>query len=404
VRVFFISPPGKSPNLFFDFARLGEAQEVPIFEPRHARARFKMAPSRALVASAMLLCLAAAAAAQVAGPKQLTTAPSGTSVAAPSKGAFFLCPGNATLPDGTVFQFGTVLTTPNSSWVVGDEIDISLIPVVNGSVKMDHEFEVTLTEAGRRLKGNGIPSHPIGVYPIPSGTVPYSIYSQLPAEGYANAAEIPVAPYNLDVTVPRYPVANDEPTCVEFMLGVSTQTGAAWHMEYAIDGGLNAVDPNAALPTDSCWGHPYETQYHYHGYSWKCFPDQGAAGEHSPLFGYALDGFGIYGPRSENGVLVTNADLDECHGHSHEISWDGEAVAMYHYHTNSEYPYNVGCFRGTPVAMDHGAQGQVSMGNGTHAGGHESSPSESAPTPASAAAAGHLASAACILGTLLLLL
>lgn len=364
--------------------------------------------SRALLALASVLCLSCAAAQPApapgaAGPKLLTTALNGTSVATPSKNAFFLCPNNATLPDGTVFQFPTVLTKVNSSWVVGDEIDISLIPVVAGSVTMDHEFEVTLTETGRRLKGNGIPNHPIGAFPIPAGTVPYAIYSQLPAEGYANAAEIPVAPYNLDVTVPRYPVANAEPTCVEFMLGVSTQTGATWHMEYALDGGFSAVDPNAALPTDACWGHPYETEYHYHGYSWKCFPDQGEAGEHSPLFGYALDGFGIFGPRSENGELVTNAELDECHGHSHEIAWDGEAVAMYHYHTNGEYPYNVGCFRGTPVAMDHGAQGQVSAGGGAHAGGHEGAPAP-APAPASAAAAGRLASAVCALGALLLLL
>ena len=310
-----------------------------------------------------------------------------------------MCSRNVTLPDGTTAPLPMTLVQTNSSWLIGDEIDIARIPAVNGSVTMAHEFEVTLTEAGRRLKGNGIPDHPIGVYPIPAGTVAYALYSSAPVEGYANGAEIPVAPYDLDVTVPRYPVANDEPTCVTLMFGVSTQTGAAWHIEYAIDSGLNAVDPNAVLPTDSCWGHPYETEYHYHGYSWKCFPDQGAAGEHSPLFGYALDGFGIFGPRSENGELVTNAELDECHGHSHEIAWDGEAVAMYHYHTNGEYPYNVGCFRGTPVAMDHGAQGQVSMENGTHAGGHES-----APSPESTAVAGRLSSIACLFGALLLLL
>jgi hypothetical protein len=72
---------------------------------------------------------------------------------------------------------------------------------------------------------------------------------------------------------------------------------------------------------------------------------------------------------------------------------------MYHYHTNSEYPYNVGCFRGTPVAMDHGAQGQVSLGNETHDGGHDG-----APPAESAAAAGLFLPAASTLGALLLLL
>lgn len=40
--------------------------------------------------------------------------------------------------------------------------------------------------------------------------------------------------------------------------------------------------------------------------------------------GYALDGFGIFGPRSLGGKLVTNADLDECHGHSHVRALQGQ--------------------------------------------------------------------------------
>jgi hypothetical protein len=104
---------------------------------------------------------------------------------------------------------------------------------------------------------------------------------------------------------------------------------------------------------DACWGHPYMEQYHYHGYSWKCFPDQGEPGVHSPLFGYAIDGFGVFGPLGEDGLMVTNDDLDECHGHTHDIEWDGETKEMYHYHVNNEYPYSIGCFRGTPIELPH---------------------------------------------------
>ena len=74
-------------------------------------------------------------------------------------------------------------------------------------------------------------------------------------------------------------------------------------------------------------------------------PDEGTG--HSPLVGYALDGFGIYGHRGEDGEVVTNEDLDECHGHTHEIEWDGQTVEMYHYHATWEFPYVVGCFHGT---------------------------------------------------------
>ena len=96
------------------------------------------------------------------------------------------------------------------------------------------------------------------------------------------------------------------------------------------------------------WGHPYATQYHYHGYSWKCFPNQGVTYQHSPLFGYAMDGFGVYGPRGDGGILLKNADLDECHGHFGRIKWDGQFRNMYHYHVNNEFPYGPGCYRGTP--------------------------------------------------------
>ena len=136
------------------------------------------------------------------------------------------------------------------------------------------------------------------------------------------------------------------------MTGVSL-TGAAWHLEIAPDSKLNVYDPNAALPTDRCFGHPYATEYHYHGYSWKCM-DQGEAGKQSPLLGYALDGFGIYGPRGADGKPITNAQLDECHGMTSEVMFNGKQQNIYHYVLNNEYPYSVGCFRGTVQASMEG--------------------------------------------------
>jgi hypothetical protein len=102
---------------------------------------------------------------------------------------------------------------------------------------------------------------------------------------------------------------------------------------------------------DRCWGHPYATQYHYHGASWTCFSSNNKAGEHSPLVGYAIDGFGVYGINGVDGKPVTNQDLDECHGHTHRIVWEGKSVRMYHYHLDNEYPYSIGCFRGTPALL-----------------------------------------------------
>ena len=116
---------------------------------------------------------------------------------------------------------------------------------------------------------------------------------------------------------------------------------------------FNAVDEQgrdavAHEIQDKCDGHPQrEGQYHYHSLS-RCLESAHVNG-HSEMFGYALDGFGIYGRYGENGKELTDADLDECHGHTHEIMWDGKPVVMYHYHATREYPYTLGCFKGTPV-------------------------------------------------------
>ena len=138
---------------------------------------------------------------------------------------------------------------------------------------------------------------------------------------------------------------------------------------------FNAVDAEgrdavAHETQDSCQGHPESGgEYHYHSLT-TCLSDDDPGGEHSPLMGYAFDGFGIYGHYGEDGELLTNDDLDECHGHTHEIEWDGQMVEMYHYHATYEYPYTIGCYRGTPVtvvgagANGHGQPPQGGQGNG----------------------------------------
>jgi hypothetical protein len=95
---------------------------------------------------------------------------------------------------------------------------------------------------------------------------------------------------------------------------------------------------------DHCEGHPNVAGYHYHSVS-PCIADEGAG--HSDLVGFALDGYPIYGHRGEGGQALTNDDLDECHGHTHEVELDGELVETYHYHATWEFPYVVGCFHGT---------------------------------------------------------
>jgi hypothetical protein len=255
------------------------------------------------------------------------------------------------LPDGSFLdvgqELGRTITQANTPWLQGNNVVLSKIDTVPGKVKMKSVFKITETKNTRTLKGNGIPSFEVGTFAIPKNSPSYKYYAALPAYGYANAAEIPIKPYHLELTVPKNPKIAAKPSCFDQLtIGVAT-VGAAWHAEIALDALGNALDPNAALPTDRCFGHPYQEQYHVHGYSWKCM-DQGKPGQASPLVGYARDGFGIYGPRGADGKLVTNAQLDECHGRVGEVMWNGKKQRIYHYVLNNEYPYSVGCFRGTP--------------------------------------------------------
>ncbi|MEU8589730.1 YHYH protein [Streptomyces sp. NPDC048664] len=277
---------------------------------------------------------------------RLRTPPTGTSIASPARDTLYACRG------------GT-LTRPDRPWIdAHGVIDVRRRPFVSGTMHWHKVLRVTTTPTTRHFKGNGLPGHATGRFPVRKGTPAYKYYAEIPAHGYPNAAAIPIEPWNLDVTVPRRPVARATPTCIAQLTTGMALAGGTFHLEVATDAEDRPVDPNAALPLDRCWGHPYDTQYHYHGPSQTCF---GAAGSrrragrgrsgHSPLVGYAIDGFGIYGPRGEDGRIVRNKDLDVCHGHTHAIMWDGKKVVMYHYHLNGEYPYSIGCFRGTPVTV-----------------------------------------------------
>src|SRR5581483_7753744 len=100
---------------------------------------------------------------------------------------------------------------------------------------------------------------------------------------------------------------------------------------------------------DGCAGHPNPGgTYHYHSIS-PCIPH---INDRNALVGYALDGFGIFGPYAEDGNEFTSADLDECHGITSLIPWNGKTVMMYHYVLTRDYPYTIGCFRGTPAQIE----------------------------------------------------
>ncbi|MFE2315401.1 hypothetical protein ACFXC8_19945 [Streptomyces sp. NPDC059441] len=184
---------------------------------------------------------------------RLHTPPTGTSIASPARDTLFACKGG-------------ILTRPDRPWIdAHGVIDVLKRPFVSGTMHWQKRLKVTTTATKRRFKGNGLPDRPTGRFPVQKGTPAYKYYAEIPAHGYPNAAAIPIKPWNLDVTVPRDPSVQAQPTCIDQLTTGMALAGGTFHLEVATDAQDRPVDPNAALPLDRCWGHPYDTQYHYHG-------------------------------------------------------------------------------------------------------------------------------------------
>ena len=234
----------------------------------------------------------------------------------------------------TQFNANAGGASTNGPWMHSDgTFDLTAKPSVDGAISWPSQFTITLNGSSRTIQGNDLPEHATGQYPIATSDDAYG-YDRNPNS---------IQSQTVQINLPAIPQLAAQPSCVPMgQIGVLL-TGS--YFFNALDGpGRDAV---AHEIQDNCQGHPEQTgAYHYHSLT-NCVPDSGSG--HSALVGYALDGFGIYGYRGEDGKDLTNADLDACHGHTHEIEWDGKKVTMYHYHATHEYPYTIGCFMGTPI-------------------------------------------------------
>ncbi|MBS0470209.1 MAG: YHYH protein [Proteobacteria bacterium] len=221
----------------------------------------------------------------------------------------------------------------NGPWIKDDgTYDFTRKAVVPGDVHWPSRYSMRLEGDNRVFSLNDLPSHGTGVFPIPADSEAYR-YDRNPNR---------IEAHDLDVVLPANPVPAPQPSCAPGAVGILLSGAVLFN---ALDApGRDAV---AHETQDKCQGHPQESGvYHYHSIS-TCIDDKRLPDGHSALVGYALDGFGIYGRYGEGGKLLSSADLDACHGHTHMIEWDGKRVMMYHYHATWDFPYTVGCLRGT---------------------------------------------------------
>lgn len=187
----------------------------------------------------------------------------------------------------------------------------------------------TILEQGgtRVVQANNLPvDGKIGDWPMTR----YSVLTAIDPNPGTPSAKV----YRFDL--PLQPAVASTPGCVSLgAIGVTTNGVVLYN---AMDARGN--DAVAHEIVDAYGGHPAQSDYHYH-----FLPDRldraPLPDGHSGIVGWIRDGFPLYGYKGIGGVELTNADLDECHGHAH-------GTLGYHYHATIEYPYTVGCYRGTP--------------------------------------------------------
>ena len=244
----------------------------------------------------------------------------------PEAGSVFSC--QSTFGGGGAFAEGP--------WISGTTWDATRKVSVDGASDLGGTFAATIGTDEVTLAGNGLPDHGVGTFPVAASDDAYS-YDRNPNE---------IDAWDLMVSLDATPTVAAEPSCTSLgPVGVMRNGVVLFN---ALDG--RGEDAVAHEIQDGCDGHPEQSgTYHYHSLS-SCIAD-GDAG-HSEQVGWALDGFGLYGPYGEGGVELSSADLDACHGHVHEVEFNGAVREVYHYHATADYPYTIGCFVGTPVSID----------------------------------------------------
>ena len=282
------------------------------------------------LAALLAVCGATASAALASDPTDKTNLPLGdgqVTDSGPKRDYVYRC---STQTGGAGGAFA------DGPWITGDSYDFTAKAIVDGAVEWPTAtFSSSLSGSNRLLSGNGLPTnHTTGVYPIASTDDAYS-YDRNPNT---------IKAQTFSLTLPGDPEKASSPACISGTIGYA-KNGVA------IFDGLDALNRDAVAheTQDSCGGHPEVTgAYHYHSIP-TCLTGT-TKKKQSKLVGWALDGFPIFGPRDTDGTLLTNDDLDKCHGQTSTVRYEGKTQRIYHYNATLEYPYTVSCFRGTPVS------------------------------------------------------
>lgn len=246
----------------------------------------------------------------------------------PSAGHLFAC-SSGNPGGGGAFADGPWLDTADGTF------DITAKIAVQGAVEWpDASFSQTVDGTERVIVTNDLPNDATtGVFPVAADDPAYQI------DRNPNT----ITAQSFSISLPAMGTVADSPTCLP-MGAIGITTNGVY-----LFASLDAMNRDAVAyeTQDSCDGHPERSgSYHYHSVS-ACLMES-ATGP-STVVGFAFDGFPIVVERDTSGALPTNADLDECHGRTSVIELDGQQVETYHYDATLEFPYFIGCYKGTPA-------------------------------------------------------
>jgi hypothetical protein len=207
--------------------------------------------------------------------------------------------------------------------------------LVEDNVVVEFTDEKAMTVHARNL-----PNHPTGQFPGkwgPGGWDPAYIQAQsatyrIPLNPRPNPRAAAMDKTNSNRALPMGPI------------GIATN-GVVFFNPFDADG------EDATDLMDRCCGHPGPGNlYHYHKYP-VCvkspFVDQGE--EHSPLIGWAFDGFPIYGPYEAKRLMAK----DDIAHPLNAFNLHQDDLRGWHYHvTPGKFPYLLGGYYGEVEARN----------------------------------------------------
>jgi YHYH protein len=226
-----------------------------------------------------------------------------------------------------------------SAWLKKGDLDRSGKLVKNDRFVPDNVL-VTFTETHLIVRSHNLPNHPTAVFPDHWRALdgnPNYIQEQnqtwyIPLEPRENPDHFAIEPGNANRALPGGPIGVAVNGVIFFNPFDADSVEAIWRL-------------------DRCCGHPSPGfEYHYHKYP-VCvkspWTDDGTA--HSPVIGFAFDGYPVYGPYEAAGELAKDSQKNPLNAFN--VHYDKERG--WHYHvTPGKFPHLIGGYWGVADARN----------------------------------------------------